>query len=172
MDSLNFPKSAFADILESNLGYTSSFESKALTGTAKKGLAIVTCIDSRINPLAVVGMQAGDAKIIRNAGSRVTEDVLRTLLLATYLLGVERILVMPHTDCRMAKSDEQAIHDEIFATHAVDTRSVEFRVVSDQLAALKLDVQRTRSYPLLPKTIVVGGAIYDVHTGKLNPVEA
>ena len=105
MSSLNFPKSAFADILESNLGYTSSFESKALTGTAKKGLAIVTCIDSRINPLAVVGMQAGDAKIIRNAGSRVTEDVLRTLLLATYLLGVERILVMPHTDCRMAKSD-------------------------------------------------------------------
>jgi carbonic anhydrase len=172
MSSSDFPTSEFADVLESNLRYASSFQSKALTGTAKKGLAIVTCIDSRINPLAVVGMQAGDAKIIRNAGSRVTEDVLRTLLLATFLLGVQRILVMPHTDCRMAKSDEQAIHNEIFATHAIDTRSVEFRVVSNQLAALELDVQRVRSYPLLPKTIVVGGAIYDVHTGELKPITA
>lgn len=139
---------------------------------AKQGLAIVTCIDSRINPLAVVGMSAGDAKIIRNAGARVTEDVLRTLVLATYLLGVTRILVMPHTDCRMAKSDEPAIHEEIAQTHGVDTRSIEFRTVSDQAAALALDVQRLRSFPLLSAGVVVAGAIYDVATGSIDPVSA
>jgi carbonic anhydrase len=58
-------------------------------------------MDSRISPLAVVGMQAGDAKILRNAGARVTDDVLRTLVLASYLLGVNRVLVMPHAACRM-----------------------------------------------------------------------
>lgn len=155
-------------MLAANDSYIDSFEHTALTGVAKKGLAIVTCIDSRINPLAVCGMDAGDAKIIRNAGARVTEDVLRTLVLATYLLGVTRVLVMPHTDCRMATSDEPSIHAEIFETHGVDTRSVEFRTVSDQLAALNSDVQRIRSFPLLQQGVVVAGAIYEVATGKLN----
>jgi carbonic anhydrase len=167
-----FPADKFSDVIESNVSFSSNFEDTALTGIAKRGLAIVTCIDSRINPLAVVGMDAGDAKIIRNAGSRVTEDVLRTLVLATYLLGVQRILVMPHTDCRMATSDEQQIHDQIFTTHGVDTRSIEFRTTLNQTQALQQDVQRIKSYPLLQNGVVVGGAIYDVHSGKLNPVGA
>ena len=70
-------------------------------------------MDSRIDPLAVLGMEAGDMKILRNAGARVTDDVLRTLVLATYLLDVNRIIVMPHTDCRMAKSTEAQVHDAI-----------------------------------------------------------
>ncbi|MGA1240699.1 MAG: carbonic anhydrase, partial [Ilumatobacteraceae bacterium] len=89
----------FADIVSSNSQFVTSFQDEHLTGTARRGLAIVTCMDSRINPLAVVGMKSGDAKILRNAGARVTDDMLRTLVLATYLLGVERVLVMPHTDC-------------------------------------------------------------------------
>ena len=117
-------------------------------------------------------MAAGDAKIIRNAGARVTEDVLRTLVLSNYLLGVTRILVMPHTDCRMAKSDETAIHAEIFDSFQVDTRSIEFRTVSNQVAALKSDVQRIRSFPLLQQSVVVAGAIYHVETGELEPVSA
>lgn len=159
-------------MLSANQDYIQDFEHTELTGVAKRGLAIVTCIDSRINPLAVVGMTAGDAKIIRNAGARVTEDVIRTLVLATYLLGVTRILIMPHTDCRMAKSDESAIHAEIAETHGVDTRSIEFRTVSDQAAALASDVQRLRSFPLLSDGVVVAGAIYDVATGSINPVSA
>jgi carbonic anhydrase len=167
-----FPADDFADVLSANANYTKSFEHTHLTGVAKKGLAIVTCIDSRINPLAVSGMSAGDAKIIRNAGARVTEDVLRTLVLATYLLGVNRILVVPHTDCRMAKSDEAALHAEIFASHGVDTRSVEFRTVSDQKSALISDVHRIRSFPLLQTGVVVAGAVYEVETGKLDLIDA
>ena len=161
----------FGDLLAANQEFKNGYDLHGLTGTAKKGLAIVTCMDSRISPLAVVGMEAGDAKILRNAGARVTEDVLRTLVLATYLLGVNRILVMPHSDCRMANGDESAIHKKIMDDHGIDTRSLEFRTVSDQTEALRIDVTRVRSYPLLREGVVVGGAIYDVKTGAINPVD-
>ena len=105
-----FPKEPFKDVLNSNAEYSKEFKYSELTGRTAKGLAVVTCMDSRINPLSVVGMRSGDAKILRNAGARVTEDVIRTLVLATYLLNVDRILVMPHTDCAMARGDEADIH--------------------------------------------------------------
>jgi carbonic anhydrase len=167
----HFPHEEFADALASNDDYIKSFKYSELTGVAQRGLAIVTCMDSRINPLSVVGMKSGDAKILRNAGARVTEDVLRTLVLATYLLGVKRILIMPHTNCRMAAGEEADIHALIQKEFGVDTRSLEFRTVTDQRAALITDVNRVRSYPLLNAGVVVGGAIYDVATGKLTPVD-
>ncbi|MCX6537108.1 MAG: carbonic anhydrase [Actinobacteria bacterium] len=166
-----FPFDAFADVVAANSKFVSAFEDENLTGTARKGLAIVTCMDSRINPLAVVGMKSGDAKILRNAGARVTDDVLRTLVLATYLLAVDRVLVMPHTDCRMASGDEESIHASIESKHGIDTRSVEFKMVTDQRAALAADVESIRSYSILPKNLVVAGAIFDVHTGKLELID-
>jgi carbonic anhydrase len=105
---------------------------------------------------------------LRNAGARVTEDVLRTLVLATYLLNVDRILVMPHTDCRMAQSEESNIHELIQSKFGVDTRSLEFRVSKDQEAALKTDINRVRAYPLIREGVSVAGAIYDVKTGKID----
>lgn len=168
---MSFPHSEFSDVLSANEQFVTGFQHSELTGTAKKGLAVVTCMDSRISPLAVVGMQAGDAKILRNAGARVTDDVLRTLVLASYLLGVNRVLVMPHTDCRMASVDEATIHSTIEKQFGVNTRSLEFRTVSDQRAALAIDVTRIRSYPLLQKGVSVAGAIYNVLTGQLEPVD-
>ena len=166
-----FPLHSFQDVVSANREFYTGFKGSALTGSAAKGLAIVTCMDSRISPLAVVGMQSGDAKILRNAGARVTEDVLRTLVLATYLLGVSRILVMPHTDCRMAQSEEAEIHAIIEKQFGVDTRGLEFRTVLDQRKALETDVNRIRSYPLLRKGVSVGGAIYNVSTGTLELVD-
>lgn len=167
----NFPHEDFADALLANDEYLKTFQYSELTGVAQKGLAIVTCMDSRISPLAIVGMHAGDAKILRNAGARVTEDVLRTLVLATYLLGVKRILIMPHTNCRMAMVEEADIHSFIQNEFDMDTRSLEFRTVPNQTEALITDVIRVRSYPFLHKDLVVGGAIYDVTTGKITPVD-
>lgn len=160
----------FEDIYSANRRYVEDFQSSELTGQAARGLAIVTCIDSRIAPLAIMGMQPGDAKIIRNAGARVTEDVLRTLVLATHLLNVSRILVMPHTDCRMASGTESEIHAAIFEKSGVDTRSVEIRTVRDPLKALEVDLDRIRSFPLLAANTEVAGAIFDVSTGALNPI--
>lgn len=166
-----FPSDVFNDIISANVSFVKDFRHSGLSGVARKELAIVTCMDSRISPLAVVGMQAGDAKILRNAGARVTDDVLRTLVLASYLLGVNRVLVMPHTDCRMAISDEASIHATIRQQFGVDTSSLEFRTVSNQREALTEDVARIRSYPLLQKGVSVAGAIYNVSTGQLEPVD-
>ena len=170
MSQDSFPHESFAQEIAANNEYIKTFKYSGLTGVAQKGLAIVTCMDSRINPLSVMGMSSGDAKILRNAGARVTEDVLRTLVLATYLLGVKKILVMPHTNCRMASTEEADIHEFIEKEFGVDTRSLEFRTVSDQKAALAIDVNRIRAFPFLNKDVVVGGAIYDVATGKITPV--
>ena len=160
----------FSDLLQANEEFVKGFKSEHLGGAARKGLAIVTCMDSRIDPLRIVGMHAGDAKILRNAGARVTEDVLRTLILATHLLNVDRILVMPHTDCRMASATEDEIHSTILENSGIDTRSIEIRTVKDPLAALEKDITRIETYPFLKKGIKVMGAVYDVKSGKLSPV--
>jgi carbonic anhydrase len=160
----------FDDLFDANREFIKEFKSQDLTGQAKKGLAIVTCMDSRIDPLRSIGMKAGDAKILRNAGARVTEDVLRTLILATSLLNVNRVLVMPHTDCKMASGSEEQIHAAIFEKSGIDTRSIEIRTVTDQVSALKSDLVRIEQFPLLPKGISIIGAIYDVKSGSLTKI--
>ncbi len=110
--------------------------------------------------------------VVRNAGARVTDDVLRTLVLATTVLSVDRILIMPHTRCRMAQGDEPTLHATILREHGIDTRSLEFRTVADQLTALRDDLTRVRASPYLRPDVVVGGAIYDVTTGRLEPLDA
>ncbi|MCW2948708.1 MAG: putative carbonate hydratase [Actinoallomurus sp.] len=161
---------AFDDLLAANEKFTRTFQDSDLTGAAVRGLAVITCMDSRIDPLGLLGLTPGDAKILRNAGARVTDDVLRTLILAVYLLGVDRVLVMPHTDCGMSKVTDDDVH-ALAAQRGVDTRSLEFRTVPDQDTALRHDLLRIRTSPFLPADMAVGSAIYDVHTGKLMPVE-
>jgi carbonic anhydrase len=167
-----FPEETFADVLSANEEYALEYTAAGPSGWAAKGLAVVTCMDSRIDPLRVLGMAPGDVKILRNAGARVTDDVLRTLVLATHLLGVTRVLVMPHTDCKMASGEEAEVHELIREKSGVDTRSIEIRTVTDQVSALITDVVRIRSNPLLPADLVVGGAIFDVGTGLIRPLDA
>jgi carbonic anhydrase len=126
-------------------------------------------MDSRISPLEMLGLAKGDAKILRNAGARVTDDVLRTLVLATYLLGVTRILVVAHTDCGMTKNTDADVHERVRA-QGVDSRSIEFRTIADQRATLVDDVQRIRSWPFLPAGMPVAGGVYDVRTGRVSMV--
>ncbi len=172
IDVHDFPIDAFQDVLSANDSFAKTFKHTDLTGRAAKELAIVTCMDSRINPLEMIGMKPGDVKILRNAGARVTDDVLRTLVLAAWLLNVKRVLVIPHTDCRMASGSEADVHAAIFKQSGVDTRGIEIRTVSDQKAALATDIQRIKSFPFLPEDLIVGGAIYDVDTGKILPQDS
>jgi carbonic anhydrase len=161
---------AFDDVLAANTDYAASFVDDGRPGQAARGLAVVTCMDSRIDPLAMLGLAKGDAKIMRNAGGRVTDDVLRTLVLATHLLGVDRILVVEHTDCKMASASTEEVHQSILDASGVDTRSLDFRLMDDQLSSLEQDVQKIRSSPYLPSTTEIGGFLYDVRTGALRQV--
>jgi len=161
---------AFDDLLAANEGYAARFTSGGLAGRAARGLAVVTCMDSRIEPLQMLGLSKGDAKILRNAGGRATDDVLRTLALATHLLGVDRVMVVEHTDCRMAKVTDEQAHQAILEESGLDTRSLEFHTIPDQATTLQRDVQRIRSFPYLPKDLAVVGCVYDVATGRVEVV--
>jgi carbonic anhydrase len=159
----------FADVVAANASYAAELRDTELEAVAAKGLAVLTCMDSRIDPLAMLGLARGDAKILRNAGARVTDDVLRTLVLADYLLGVDRVMVVAHTRCRMADGDQADVHAAIREAGGPDTRSIAFLTTDDQEAAVSFDVQRILSWPYLTN-IAVGGFIYDLDTGRLRRV--
>ncbi len=159
----------FDDVIAANATYAAGYDLGGLEPTAAKHLAVLTCMDSRIDPLGLLGLKPGDAKILRNAGARVTDDVLRTLVLAAYLLDVERVMVVAHTRCRMAGGTEAAVHEAIRDAGGPDTRSISFLTAPDQEAALRTDVQRIRSWPYLGN-LTVGGFRYDLDTGRLHPV--
>ena len=165
------PKTAtgFDDLITANKRYAETeFTTGGFDGNAHAGVAIVTCMDSRIDPLRLVGLQPGDAKIFRNPGGRVTLNALEALVLGVHLLGVERVLIVPHTRCAMASSSEQELRERIGASAGQDASWQGFHVVSDQRAALAADVAAVRSHPLIPETVAVGGFIYDVDTGLLE----
>jgi carbonic anhydrase len=157
----------FDDLLTANRDFAEHFELGGFDGVARAGVAMVTCMDSRIDPLRMLGLSPGDAKILRNAGARVTDDVLRTLVLASYLLGVDRVMVVAHTSCRMAGTTEQAVHEAIGEAGGPDTRSIAFLTTEDQVQALRDDVQRIRSWPYLGR-IAVGGFLLDLGTGHIE----
>jgi carbonic anhydrase len=159
---------AFADVLAANEEYAAGFELAGLSGRAGRGLAVVTCIDSRIEPLPMLGLRPGDAKILRTPGARVTRDVLDTLVLGAHLLDVARVMVVAHTDCRMAAS-EQEIHAAVRAAGGPDTRSLFVAAAPDPEAVLREDVQRIRSSPYLPG-VDAAGFVYDVETGRVSAV--
>jgi carbonic anhydrase len=159
----------FADVLKANQAYAASFRNPGLQATALKGLAVLTCMDSRIDPLAMLGLSPGDAKILRNAGARVTDDVLRTLVLARYLLGVERVMVVAHTGCRMASGTEDEVHAAIERSGGPDTRSLSFLTTADQRSSLLGDLNRIRSYLYLPD-IIAGAFLYHIDSGELIEV--
>ncbi len=161
----------FDDLLEANRRYQAEFHDSTVTGRAAKGLGVVTCIDSRIDPLAMLGLRAGDAKIIRNAGARLTDDALRSLILAANLLGVHRVCVVQHTDCAMTGQTEVQMRARIREARGVDTADWEFLASTDQLATLRADLQRIADCELLPPDLEVAGFIFDVHSGELVPID-
>jgi carbonic anhydrase len=158
----------FDDLMDANREFSGHFELGGFDGVAHAGVAIVTCMDSRIDPLRMVGLKAGDAKIFRNPGGRVTSQALEALVLGVHLLGVQRILVVPHTRCAMTSHTEQELREKVGASAGQDASWQQFHVVEDQLAALAEDVQKVRSHPLIPDSVLVGGFVYDVDTGLLD----
>lgn len=161
---------SFDDLLEANRSYRARFHDRGMRGEAARGLAIVTCIDSRIDPLAMLGLERGDAKIVRNAGARVTEDALRSLVLAANFLKVTRICVVQHTDCALAGRSEADFRDGIRANTGADVSDWRFLAMDDQRAAVLADLEAIRSCPLMPPGLELGAFIFDVHTGALQPV--
>lgn len=160
----------FDDLLAANRAFAADFKLSGFDGVAHAGIALVTCMDSRIDPLGMLGLKPGDAKIFRNPGGRVTEAALEALVLGTHLLNVKRILVVPHTRCAMTTSTEAELQERIGSAMGHDATWHPFSVIADQRAALEVDVRKVRSHPLIPESTKIGGFVYDVDTGLLDRV--
>ncbi len=161
-------RDAFEDLLSANRHFAETFDFAGFDGVAHAGIAIVTCMDSRIAPLQMLGLTPGDAKIFRNPGGRVTPQALEALVLGVHLLRVDRILVVPHTRCAMASSSLDELRAKVGESAGQDASWQNFGVVEDQEGTLRDDVRMVRSHPLIPERIAVGGFLYDVDTGLLD----
>lgn len=162
--------STFDDLLAANRLYAADHEG-GFDGIARAGVLMVTCMDSRIDPLAMIGLNEGDAKILRNPGGRVTDQVLVAIVLGVSLLKVERVLVVEHTRCAMASSSEPEVKSKIADFTGLDASWMTIGVIEDQEATIRGDVHRVSSHPLVPDHVKVGGFLYDVDSGLLNPVD-
>ncbi len=160
----------FADLLEANRVYADTHNLKGFDGVAHAGVAMVTCMDSRIDPLGMIGLHPGDAKILRNPGGHMTPSMLSALVLGVHLLQVRRVLVVQHTRCAMASANEEAMHERLKTASGLDASWMTFNVISDQYASIRRDVGRVRNHPMIPEQVQVGGFLYDVDTGLLERV--
>jgi carbonic anhydrase len=160
----------FDDLLAANRSFAEDFGLSGFDGVAHAGVAVVTCMDSRIDPLGMLGLSPGDAKILRNPGGRVTDQALVALVVAVHMLKVERILVIEHTRCAMASSTEDELRAQIGARAGSDASWMSLGVIDDQESTIRADVKKVESHPLVPSDVLVGGFLYDVDTGLLNQV--
>lgn len=165
-----FPMGDFDDLLEKNKNYAASFSEGGFDGIARAGVAVITCMDSRIEPLRMLGLNLGDAKILRSPGGRVTPDVLVGCILGVHVLNVDRILVVPHTRCAMASGTDAEIAEKVLKQDGTDIRGMTLGASPDQTSAVRYDVTALRSHPLITGWAKVGGFIYDVDSGLLTEV--
>ncbi len=158
----------FDDLIAANEAFAARFTLGGFDGIAHSGVAVVTCMDSRIDPLRMLGLSPGDAKIFRNPGGRITANALEALVLGVHLLNVDRILIVPHTRCAMASNTEAELRERVGASAGQDASWQGFHVIDDQREALLADVRAVRSHPLIGDQVAVGGFMYDVDTGLLD----
>ncbi len=158
----------FDDALRANRTYARRFRLGTMEARTTKGFAVLTCMDTRIDPLAILGLQLGDAKVIRNAGGRATDDALRSLVLATHFLGVEEIAVMHHTRCALAGQTEESVRSDLAAAGTTPPPAWSALAMPDPDDALRSDVLAVRSCDLIPSGTRVEGWRYDVGTGLVS----
>lgn len=161
---------SFDDLIAANRTYAENFTFGGLTGVASKELAMVTCMDSRIDPLAIVGMSAGDIKILRNPGGRVNDPTVTSLILAVHLLGVKRIMIIGHTQCAMTDNTEEQLRERVAKSSGIDTTNLKIGAITDQRSTMQSDITRLQENPLIGSHVEIGGFIYDVETGLLEQV--
>ena len=160
----------FEDLLAGNAEFAASFEAGSLPAPPARKLAVLTCMDARILPLGAFGLGTGDAHIVRNAGGRVSDDVLRSLLVSTHTMGVRAIAVVHHTECGMAKLSDDELRARVIEATGHDPAPLPFLTIDDPDGALRHDVERLVASALLPEGTEVAGFRYDVATGRLHLV--
>ncbi len=162
--------SNFDEFIASNQEYAAQFDRGELPMPPARKVAVLTCMDARLHPAKFLGLDIGDAHVIRNAGGRASEDALRSLVISERLLGTQEIVVIHHTDCGMLTFSNQDLIDKIRDDLGADATGRDFLPFSDLEQSVRDDVATLRQSPLIPSDIAISGAIYDVRSGKLQEI--
>ena len=160
----------FDEFLAVNKTYANSFDRGDLPMPPRRHVAIVTCMDARLHPEKFLGLDIGDAHVIRNAGGRASQDALRSLVISQRLLGTNEIVVIHHTDCGMLTFQNEDLVAKIKTDLGADASGWDFLPFTDLEESVRADVQTLRDSPLIPRDIPISGAIYDVRSGRLQEV--
>jgi carbonic anhydrase len=157
------------ELLGHNDAYASNFDKGDLPMPPGRKVAVLACMDARLDPAKVLGLDEGDAHVIRNAGGVVSEDAVRSLVISQRLLGTEEIVLIHHTDCGMLTFDDNSVKDQI----EVDTGlrpSFALEAFPDVDADVRQSIARIQANPFIPKKDQVRGFVYEVETGQLREV--
>ena len=162
--------SYFENFLKANQAYVELHGELHLPIKPKTKVAIVTCMDSRLHVAPALGLALGDAHILRNAGGRVTDDMIRSLVISQQQMGTREIVVLHHTDCGAQTFQNEEFQEHLKTELGVDVSGQDFLPFRDVEESVREDMQLLRECPLIPDDVVISGAVYDVDTGSMREV--
>ena len=162
--------SYFENFLKANQAYVELHGDLHLSIKPKTKVAIVTCMDSRLHVAPALGLALGDAHILRNAGGRVTDDMIRSLVISQQQMGTREIVVLHHTDCGAQTFQNEEFQEHLKAELGVDVSDQDFLPFQDVEESVREDMQLLRESSLIPDDVIISGAVYDVDTGRMIEV--
>jgi carbonic anhydrase len=154
------------EVTQANEQYASGFGKAELPMPPGRKLAVVTCMDARLDPARFLGLEEGDAHVIRNAGGIVNDETIRSLVISHQLLGTEEAIVIGHTDCGMLTFTNADVHEKL----GPESESIDFQPFSDTAERVRQSVEAIRNHPLLADGFGATGFVYDVASGRIEPV--
>lgn len=167
--------SIYDHILSENGKYASDFDKADLPVPPARKVAILTCMDARLDPLRFSGLVLGDAHIVRNAGGRASDDAIRSLVISNRLLGTDEWFVIHHSDCGMESFTQEEMNkklaSDIQGEESIEAKFMDWLTIDDREKSVIDDVSRIKNHPLVPSNVSVYGFVFDVKTGKLIEVE-
>ena len=162
--------SYFENFLKANQAYVELHGELHLPIKPKTKVAIVTCMDSRLHVAPALGLALGDAHILRNAGGRVTEDMIRSLVISQQHMGTREIVVLHHTDCGAQTFNNEDFHEHLKCELVVDVSGQDYLPFQDIDESVREDMKLLRECPLIPDDVIISGAVYDVDTGSMREI--
>jgi carbonic anhydrase len=155
---------------KANEAYASSFSKGNLPMPPGRHVAVLTCMDARLDPARFLGLEEGDAHVIRNTGGRASDDAIRSLTISEQLLGTNEVVVIHHTDCGMLTFSNEDLRKKLKQELNADAEHIDFLPFKNLEQSVRDDVATVKNSPFIPKNIEVSGFIYDVRSGRLLPV--
>jgi carbonic anhydrase len=163
--------SVLEEVRVANESYVSGFAKGSLAMPPARRFVVLTCMDARIDPARALGLEEGDAHVIRNAGGIATDDAVRSLVISHHLLGTREAFVIGHTDCGMLTFENDELRETLRERQGVDATHLDFQPFSDVAERVRASIRRARESGLLPEDYVLHGFVYDVSSGRLDPVD-